>query len=147
MKIGNITFKNKIFLSPMAGYTDIAFRTLCKQYGAGLVMTEFVSSTSIVRGNISELRRLKIDEYEHPVAIQLFGHDINYILQASKIVEEKCDMININMGCPADKITGQGAGSAMLQTPEKVAELVKTLSDQLSIPVTIKIRSGIDETT
>lgn len=146
MKIGNVTFKNRIFLSPMAGYTDVAFRSLCKQYGAGLVMTEFVSSTSILRGNIAELKRLTIAEDEHPVAIQLFGHDIDYIVEASKIVEKKCDMININMGCPADKITGQGAGSAMLQTPDKVAVLVKKLAEHLSIPVTIKIRSGIDET-
>ncbi|MBI3032551.1 tRNA dihydrouridine synthase DusB [Candidatus Woesearchaeota archaeon] len=147
LKIGAVSFKNKIFLSPMAGYTDVAFRSLCKRYGAGLVMTEFVSSTSILRGNIAELKRLTIADDEHPVAIQLFGHDIDYIVQASKIVEKKCDMININMGCPADKITGQGAGSAMLQTPEKVAALVKKLSEHVSIPVTIKIRSGIDEAT
>ena len=131
----------------MAGYTDIAFRSLCKKYGAGLVMTEFVSSTSVVRGNAQELQRLKIAEEEHPVAIQLFGHDIEYLIKASKIVEKKCDMININMGCPADKITNQGAGSAMLQTPEKVAELVKNLTEHVNLPVTIKIRSGINENT
>src|SRR3989338_2286807 len=147
MKIGNITFKNRIFLSPMAGYTDIAFRSLCKKYGAGLVMTEFVSSTSVVRGNSQELQRLKIAEEEHPVAIQLLGHDIEYLIKASKIVEKKCDMININMGCPADKITNQGAGSAMLQTPEKVAELVKNFTEHVNLPVTIKIRSGINENT
>ncbi len=129
----------------MAGYTDVAFRLLCKRYGAGLVMTEFVSSTSILRGNIAELKRLVIGEDEHPAAIQLFGNDTDYIVEASKIVEDNCDMININMGCPADKIIGQGAGSAILQTPEKVAVLVKKLVEHLSIPVTIKIRSGIDE--
>ncbi|MBS3137497.1 tRNA dihydrouridine synthase DusB [Candidatus Woesearchaeota archaeon] len=144
-KIGNVKLKGRIFLSPMAGYTDVAFRTLCKRYGAALVVTELISSNTLVNADLSTIQQLKTSEEEKPLAFQLFGSDINLILKASKIIENRCEILNINMGCPAAAIVQQGSGSALLEKPEHIGKIIKKLSTNLSIPITIKIRAGISK--
>ncbi|MAF36226.1 tRNA dihydrouridine synthase DusB [archaeon] len=136
--------KNKAILSPMAGVTDVAFRTLAKKYGAGLTYTEFLSSSAIVRGSKKTLSLVKTDPIEKPVAVQLFGHNIKEVIQAAKLVENKFDIIDINCGCPAWKVIKTGAGSAMLNDPDKIATFVGKIVSAVNIPVTVKIRSGID---
>ncbi len=143
--IGNVQLNGRILLSPMAGYTDVAFRTLCARYGAGLVVTEFISSNTIVNADLTTLRQVQTSSEEKPLAFQLFGNDIDLILKASKIIETKCDLININMGCPAPNIVQQGSGSAMLENPELIGNIIKKLVDNLSVPVTIKIRAGVSK--
>src|SRR3989344_9582076 len=104
-------------LSPMAGVTDVAFRALCKQYGAALTYTEFVSSLAITRGNIKSLNLVKTDPCEKPVAVQLFGSSVTEVVNAAKFVEDQFDIIDINCGCPAWKVIKTGAGSALLKKP------------------------------
>lgn len=132
-------------LSPMSGVTDVAFRALCKRYGAGLTCTEFVSSTSIVRGNVSSLRMLDTNPIETPVAVQLFGSSVDDVVAAARFVEDKFDIIDVNCGCPAWKVVKTGAGSEMLRSPEKISQFVNKLASAVNKPVTVKIRIGIDE--
>lgn len=139
--------KSPVLLSPMAGVTDVAFRALAKKYGAGLTYTEFVSSAGIVRGNLASMSILKTHPSEKPVAVQLFGNNVEEIVAAAKIVGEKFDVVDVNCGCPAWKVIKTGAGSALLNNPEKIGEFVKTLSSSIDLPVTVKIRSGITEKT
>ncbi|MEK6839762.1 MAG: tRNA dihydrouridine synthase DusB [Nanoarchaeota archaeon] len=134
-------------LSPMAGVTDVAFRTLAKQYGAGLTYTEFVNSTGLVRGNEQAKRMIAIDSSEHPVAIQLFGHSEEDVIAAAKYVEPFFDIIDINCGCPAWKVIKTGAGSALLKEPLRIRTFVEHLVDAVRKPITVKIRAGIDDTT
>jgi nifR3 family TIM-barrel protein len=129
----------------MAGVTDVAFRTLCKKYGAAMTYTEFVSSTALVRASERTFDMLKTDPSEDPVAVQLFGSDENDVIEAGKLVEDQFDVIDINCGCPAWKVIKTGAGSALLQNPEKIASFVNKLSRSVSVPVSVKMRIGIDE--
>ena len=137
--------KSKAMLSPMAGVTDVAFRALAKKYGAGLTYTEFISSSALVRSSRKTLELLKTDPSEKPVAVQLFGHSIKEVVEAAKLVEDKFDIIDVNCGCPAWKVIKTGAGSAMLNNPEKISNLISKLVNAVNKPVTLKIRSGIDE--
>jgi tRNA-dihydrouridine synthase B len=137
--------KSPTILSPMAGVTDVAFRTLCKKYGVGLTYTEFVHSTAITRGNLKSLKMLKVDKSERPVAVQLFGSSFDDVIEAAKSVEDQFDVIDINCGCPAWKVIKTGAGSEMLKNPEGIASLLGKLTTAINKPITIKIRSGIDE--
>lgn len=137
--------KSKAVLSPMAGVTDVAFRTMAKKYGAGLTYTEFVSSAAIVRNNKQTLRMLLTNEIEKPVAVQIFGSNEKEIIEAAKILEDKFDIIDINCGCPVWKVIRTGAGSALLKNPEKIENFVSTLVKNISKPVTVKIRAGIDD--
>lgn len=137
--------KNKAILSPMSGVTDIAFRVLAKKYGAALTYTEFTSSASLVRGNSSAHKRIEIDKSESPVAVQLFGNNVDEIINAAKIVQDKFDMIDINCGCPAWKVIKGGSGSEMLKDPNKIASFVNKLASFVNKPITVKIRAGIDE--
>jgi len=132
-------------LSPMAGVTDVAFRTLCKKYGAGMTYTEFVSSAALVRNNERTEQYLVIDPSEKPVAVQLFGADETEIVAAARLVEKRFDVIDMNCGCPAWKVVKTGGGSALLNDPRKVARLVEHVTAAVKKPVTIKIRAGIDE--
>ena len=132
-------------LSPMAGVTDVAFRALAKKYGAGMTYTEFVSSAAIVRGNKESLKLIEVDPSEAPVAVQLFGHNVDEIIQAAKFVEEKFDVIDVNCGCPAWKVIQTGAGSAMLNNPELIGKFVNKLASSVNKPVTVKIRTGISD--
>jgi tRNA-dihydrouridine synthase B len=137
----------KALLSPMAGVTDVAFRTLCKQYGAAMTYTEFVSSAALVRENKKTHELLVTDPSENPVAVQLFGANEEEIAAAAKIVEKDFDVIDMNCGCPVHKVIKTGAGSALLNDPPKIGRLVKKITDAVSKPVTIKIRAGINEQT
>ena len=145
MQIKDLKLENNLILAPMAGVGDIAFRILCRKYGAGLVCSEFLSAESISRFNKNAIEKTNADKRERPVSIQIFGNKIETISRAAKFLEDKVDIIDFNMGCPADKITRIACGAALLKNPEKIAEIVKTLKKSVSIPITIKIRLGIDE--
>ena len=135
--------KNRAVLSPMAGVTDVAFRALARKYGAALTYTEFVSGTAIVRGS-PDFLRLQTDPSEKPVAVQLFGSDVEDVIQAAKQMEEKFDIIDVNCGCPAWKVIKTGAGSEMLKKPEGISSFINKLATAVNKPVTVKIRTGID---
>ncbi len=146
--IGNLEIKNKFILAPMAGVCNIPFRVLCKEYGAGLVCAEMVSDKALVHGNQKTFRMIDVVEEERPLSMQIFGADIDSMVKAAKIVEEhsNCDIIDINMGCPVPKVAKKAqAGSALLKDVNKVYEVVKAVVDAVSLPVTVKIRSGWDD--
>ncbi|MBI5391325.1 tRNA dihydrouridine synthase DusB [Candidatus Woesearchaeota archaeon] len=132
-------------LSPMAGVTDVAFRTLCKIYGAGLTCTEFLSSTALVRGSQKTEEMLATDPLEKPAAIQLFGHSEEDIVKAAQLVQNRFDIIDVNCGCPAWKVIKTGAGSEMLKQPEKITAFVRKLVESVDRPITVKIRIGVDD--
>ena len=146
MKIGNVDIKNRIIMAPMAGITNVAFRKIIKEFGAGLVVSEMVSDKALCYGNQKTIEMLTIDEDEHPVSIQIFGGDVDSMVQAAKFVDEhsNCDIIDINMGCPVNKVLKADAGSKLLLYPDKIYEIVKGIVDNVSKPVTVKIRSGFD---
>lgn len=147
-KIGNITIKNKIVLAPMAGISNTAYRRIIKEMGAGLIYAEMVSDKAIIYGNDKTLDLLKMSEEERPIAQQIFGSDIESFVEAAKKIEKimKPDIIDINMGCPVPKVAIKNqAGSALLKDPEKIKNIVKAVVDAVSIPVTVKIRSGWDD--
>ncbi len=131
-------------LSPMAGVTDVAFRALCRQYGAGMTCTEFVSSAALVRDSKKTWEMLRTAPSERPVAVQLFGADTEEVVEAARLVEKRFDVIDMNCGCPAFKVIKTGAGSALLNDPRRIARLVEAVSSAIKKPVTIKIRAGID---
>jgi tRNA-dihydrouridine synthase B len=143
-KIGDVQLDNNLVLAPMAGITDIAFRIICKQYGAGLVYTEMVNANAIYRNNKSTLKKAKICEEERPAVIQLFGARKKELIESAKILEAMgADIIDFNLGCPDRNVIKQGAGSALLKRPAKIKELISALVDAVDIPVTAKIRIGI----
>jgi len=137
--------KNKAILAPMAGVTDVAFRALCKEFGAALTYTEFVSSVAITRGNTDTLKMLDIHKSEKPIGVQLFGSDVKEIVEAGNILQKRFDIIDVNCGCPAYKVIKTGAGSEMLRKPEKIAIFVEKLVKAIDKPITVKIRTGIDK--
>ncbi len=132
-------------LSPMAGVTDVAFRALCKKYGAGMTCTEFLNGTAIVRDNPLTKKMLQTDPSEKPVAVQLFGSSVQDVVDAARLVESKFDVIDVNCGCPAWKVIKVGAGSEMLRNPEGIASFINKLVSSVSKPITLKIRAGVDE--
>ena len=136
---------NPAILSPMAGVTDVAFRALCKRYGAGMTCTEFVSSAALVRDSKRTWAMLVTDPNERPVGVQLFGANEEEVVRAAQLVEKTFDVIDMNCGCPAWKVIKTGAGAALLNDAEKIGRLVERVVDAVKKPVTIKIRSGIDE--
>lgn len=147
-KIGNIEIKNRVILAPMAGISNLAYRKLCKEFGAGLVCAEMVSDKGIVYNNQKTLDMLKIDKTEHPVSMQIFGSDLNSFVEAAKIVDQNCDcdIIDINMGCPVPKVaTRAQAGAALLKDVDKIYEIVSNVVKNVSKPVTVKVRTGWDK--
>ena len=146
MKIGNITFPNyPVFLAPMEDVTDMGFRLMCKQFGADMVYTEFVSSDALIRHVNKTKAKLTISDEERPVAIQIYGREVNAMVEAAKICEEaNPDILDINFGCPVKKVAGKGAGSGMMRTPELMVEITKAVADAVKIPVTVKTRLGWD---
>ena len=144
MKIGNILAENNVFLAPMAGVTDLAFRKICRRYGAALTYSEMISAKGLYYGD-KKTSRLMQSDGEHPYAIQIFGSDADIMAEAVPMVMEyKPDIIDINMGCPTPKIVNNGDGSALLKSPDKIAEIVRQVSDASPVPVTVKIRKGWD---
>lgn len=145
-KIGNVEIENRIVMAPMAGITNVAFRKIIKEFGVGLVVSEMVSDKALVYGNQKTIDMLTIDEEEHPVSIQVFGGDVESMVTAAKFVDENsnCDIIDINMGCPVNKVLKAKAGSYLLAYPDLVYDIVKNVVEAVSKPVTVKIRIGVD---
>ena len=146
LKIGNVALKNPCVLAPMAGVTDLPVRLLCAAQNAGLLSMEMVSAKAISFHNKNTIRLLEIAEEEHPVSLQLFGSDPDIISEMAKYIEERpFDILDINMGCPVPKITGNGEGSALMKNPRLVGEIVSKTVKAIQKPVTVKIRKGFDE--
>ena len=147
-KIGNVEIKNQVVLAPMAGISNTSYRKVIKEMGAGLIYAEMVSDKAITYGNEKTFDLLKMDDMERPITQQIFGSDVESFVEAAKIVEKtmKPDIIDINMGCPVPKVAIKNqAGSALLKNPDKIYEIVKAVVEAVSVPVTVKIRSGWDE--
>ena len=145
IKIGNVEIPNNIFLAPMAGITDLPFRILCKEHGAGLVYTEMVSSKGIFYDDSKTKKLMSIDERERPAAIQIFGSDAEIMSEMAEKISEEADIIDINMGCPAPKVIKNLDGSKLMLYPEKIDEITKKVVEKAKVPVTIKIRKGWDD--
>ena len=146
MKIGNINIENNLILAPMAGVTDLPFRILCKEQGAGLLCMEMVSAKGILYNNRNTESLLAIDGREHPVSLQLFGSDPQIISEMAKRIEERpFDILDINMGCPVPKIVNNGDGSALMKNPVLAGEIIEATVKAIHKPVTVKIRKGFDE--
>ena len=144
MKIGTIELGERpVFLAPMEDVTDIGFRMLCKRFGAAMVYTEFVSAEALVRDIKSTVKKLTISDEERPVGIQIYGRDVEAMVEAAKIVEQAGpDLIDLNFGCPVKKVAGKGAGAGMLQNIPKMLEITQKVVDAVSLPVTAKTRLG-----
>ena len=147
MKIGNIDLGERpLFLAPMEDVTDIGFRKMCKRYGAAMVYTEFVSADAIIRSIKSTLSKMVIDDEERPTGIQIYGNNVESMVEAAKIVEEaKPDVIDINFGCPVKKVAGKGAGSGMLKNIPLLLDITREVVKAVNVPVTVKTRLGWDE--
>ena len=147
MYIGNLKIDNPLFLAPMAGITDHPFRVLCREMGAGVVYTEFVSANGIVRENVKTLELMEFTEEERPIGIQIFGEDPGIVGRSACIVYNllKPDIIDINYGCPVPKVTKRGAGSAALKNLSLMDEITQAVIEAVpEIPVTVKMRAGWD---
>jgi len=146
LKINNIEIENAILLAPMEDVTDASFRLVCRELGADLVYTEFVNSEGLIRANEKTHKKLKINEEERPVGIQIYGANIDSMVGAAKIAEEENpDLIDINAGCWVKNVVGQGAGSALLKDPPYMQKLIEAVVKNTSLPVTVKTRLGWDE--
>lgn len=146
MKISNIDFSDQpVFLAPMEDVTDMDFRLLCKQFGADMVYTEFVSSDALIRHVNKTKQKLTICDAERPVAIQIYGREVEAMVEAARICEEaQPDIIDINFGCPVKKVAGKGAGSGMMKTPDLMVEITREVVKAVKLPVTLKTRLGWD---
>ena len=145
IQIGNVEIKNNIFLAPMAGISDMPFRILCKEKGAGLVYTEMISSKGMFYDDSKTKKLMEINEAERPVAVQIFGSDPIIMGNIAKEVSKEADIIDINMGCPAPKVTKNGEGSKLLLDLELIDKITKSVVESSKVPVTIKIRKGWDD--
>lgn len=146
LRIGNITLENNLILGPMAGVTDLPFRVLCKEQGAGMICMEMVSAKAILYKNKNTNELLTIDEREHPVSLQLFGSDPDIISRMAKQIEPlPFDILDINMGCPVPKVVGNGDGCALMKQPLLAGEIIEKTAKAIDKPVTVKIRKGFDE--
>ena len=145
-KIGNVEIKGKLVLGPMAGVTDLPFRMLCKEQGADLIYTEMVSAKGIMYNNKNTIPLLEVKEEERPVALQLFGSDPVILSEMAKKIEHRnFDILDINMGCPVPKVVNNGEGSALMDNPKLIGEIVKKVSSAIEKPLTIKIRKCFNE--
>ena len=146
MKIGTIDFGERpLFLAPMEDVTDIGFRMLCKRYGAAMVYTEFVSAEAVIRSIMSTLDKMVINDEERPVGIQIYGRDVESMVEAAKVVEQAHpDVIDINFGCPVKKVAGKGAGAGMLRNIPLLLDITREVVKAVHVPVTVKTRLGWD---
>lgn len=146
LKIGDVTLPNNLILAPMAGVTDLPFRLLCKEQGAGLLCMEMISAKAILYKNKNTQSLLAIDEREKPVSLQLFGSDPDIMAQIAKEIEDRpYDILDINMGCPVPKIVNNGEGSALMKNPKLVGEIIEKVVKATKKPVTVKFRKGFDD--
>lgn len=146
MKIADITFPDRaVFLAPMEDVTDVGFRLQCKQFGADMVYSEFVSADALIRSIDKTMQKLKVLEEERPVVIQIYGRDVASMVEAAKIVEEAHpDILDINFGCPVKRVAGKGAGAGMLQNIPLLLDITREVVKVVNIPVTVKTRLGWD---
>ncbi len=147
MKIGNTELgETPLFLAPMEDITDPSFRAVCKPFGVDMMYTEFISSEGLIRDAHKSLKKLDFEESERPIGIQIFGHNTDSMVEAAKVsAEAKPEIIDINFGCPVRKVTGKGAGAALLRDIPKMLEITKAVIDAVDLPVTVKTRLGWDE--
>ena len=148
LQIGNVKLKNNLILGPMAGVTDLPFRLLCAEQGAGLLCMEMVSAKAILYNNKNTKAMLTIDEREHPVSLQLFGSDPQIMGDIAKRIENEgvaFDILDINMGCPVPKVVNNGEGSALMKNPLLAGRIIEAMAKATSRPVTVKIRKGFDD--
>lgn len=146
LTIGNVELKNNVILAPMAGVTDLPFRVLCKEQGAGLLCMEMVSTKAIYYGSKNTEELMKISPAEMPVSLQLFGSDADIMADMAKKIEEKpFAVLDINMGCPVPKVVNNGEGSALMKNPKLAEEIITKMVKAVKKPVTVKIRKGFDE--
>lgn len=146
LQIGNVTLENNLILAPMAGVTDLPFRLLCKEKGAGLLCMEMVSAKAILYKNKNTQALLEIDPRENPVSLQMFGSDPDIISQIAHEIEERpFDILDINMGCPVPKIVNNGEGSALMKNPVLAGKIIEKTVKAIQKPVTVKIRKGFDD--
>jgi len=144
LQIGNVEIENNVFLAPMAGITDLPFRKICKRYGAGLVYTEMASSKALYYNDQKTDKLIKIDEKERPIAIQIFGNAPEIMASVVSNISKNANIIDINLGCPAPKITKNGEGSSLMLKPDLVSEIINQVVAASCVPVTVKIRKGWD---
>lgn len=145
-KLGTIELQDKLILAPMAGITDLPFRLLCKEQGCDILYTEMVSAKAMYYGNKNTIPLVALDEKEHPIGLQLFGSEPELLGEMAKRIEAiGFDFIDVNMGCPVPKVFNNGEGSALMKQPKLAGEIVAAIARSVSIPVTVKIRKGIDE--
>ena len=146
LRIGNTVIDNPVILGPMAGVTDLPFRILCREQGAGLVYTEMVSAKSILYHNRNTEELMRIDEREHPVSLQLFGNNPEDVSEAAAMIEDRpFDILDFNMGCPVPKVVNNGEGSALMKDPELAGSIIAAVVKKIHKPVTVKIRIGFDK--
>lgn len=146
MKIGNVELKNKVFLSPMAGVTDLPFRLICKEQNCGMLYTEMINGKALCYDDENTKKMLKIEDEEHPVAVQIFGSDPEFMGRAAEIMNAyPNEILDINMGCPAPKVVKNGDGSALMRNPKLAEEVLKSVVKNSTKPVTLKIRKGWDD--
>ena len=146
LQIGNVTLENNLILAPMAGVSDLPFRLLCREQGAGLVCMEMVSAKAILYKNRNTEELLTIDPKEHPVSLQLFGSDPDIISEIAKQIEERpFDILDLNMGCPVPKVVNNGDGSALMKNPRLAGEIIEKTARVIKKPLTVKIRKGFDD--
>lgn len=146
LQIGNVTLENNLILAPMAGVTDLPFRLLCREQGAGMVSMEMVSAKAIYYKNKNTEALLKIDEREKPVSLQLFGSDPEIIAAMAKQIEGlPFDILDFNMGCPVPKVVNNGEGSALMKNPILVGKIIEATANAIEKPFTVKIRRGFDD--
>lgn len=144
-KIGNVQIENPFVLAPMAGVTDLPFRTLCKEQGAGLICMEMISAKAISFRNKNTFSLMEIDPCEHPVSMQLFGSEPELMAEVARSIEDReFDILDINMGCPVPKVVNNGEGSALLKSPDLIEQIVKSVSSAIRKPVTVKVRIGFE---
>lgn len=146
-QIGDVKIANQVVVAPMAGVTNSAFRVICKEFGAGLVVCEMISDRGIMYHNKKTLDMMFVDASEHPMSIQIFGGTKETLVQAAKFVDQNtaADIIDINMGCPVNKVVKTDAGAKWLLDPNKVYEMVSYVTDAVKKPVTVKMRTGWDD--
>ena len=144
LKVGNINLKNNILLAPMAGITDLPFRLICEEFEPGLVTTEMVSAKAIFYNDEKTKKLMKIDGEKRPIAIQIFGSDEESMAFAAKYVSQIADIVDINMGCPAPKVTKNGDGSSLLKSLEQASKVIEAVVKNSDKPVTLKMRLGWD---
>jgi nifR3 family TIM-barrel protein len=146
-QIGPIVIKNSVVVAPMAGVTNSAFRTIMKEFGAGLIYTEMVSDKALLHGNQKTIKMTNVLESERPISMQIFGGDVESMVEAARFIDQNsaCDIIDINMGCPVTKVVKANAGSKLLLYPNIVYNMVRSIVEVVSKPVTVKIRIGWDK--